>query len=316
MLRLLGLFGLTVSICGLTALSAHASDDCQPLLEQFNSAVDSGDDELAQRLVDKIATSVDCSRYQVLVQRRLAAQRLSLVQFMMARGRPVADYERLLLAARAPEVLWQASATVAEVRFGERRFTEAAQAYDNAIEIIKNETLTPVVPSKFDIEGLVERAGEARLLAAAGSGLSEGERFVQTATDQRDGTLGGVYSRSIRGIVPQSIPVPVTFEFGTTVFTTVGAEAAQELLAVLKQQKLSHVQLIGHTDVRGTPEFNMKLSRDRAKAVADFLHQNGLAISIDTDGKGASEPLRLSDTSGLTEDDIYALNRRVEWRRD
>jgi len=35
-----------------------------------------------------------------------------------------------------------------------------------------------------------------------------------------------------------------------------------------------------------------------------------------TDGKGASEPIRLPDTSGLTQEDIYALNRRVEWRRD
>ena len=78
-----------------------------------------------------------------LSQRRLAAQRLSVVQLMMARGRPFADYDRLLLAAQSPEVLWQASATVGEVRFGERRFVEAAQAYDLAIEIIKNESLTP-----------------------------------------------------------------------------------------------------------------------------------------------------------------------------
>ena len=63
---------------------------------------------------------------------------------MMARGRPVADYDRLLLAAQSPEVLWQASATMGEVRFGERRFVDAAQAYDLAIEIIKNESLTAV----------------------------------------------------------------------------------------------------------------------------------------------------------------------------
>ena len=149
-------------------------------------------------------------------QRRLAALRLNVVQLMMARGRPVADYERLLLAAQAPEVLWQASATVGEVRFGERRFAEAAQAYDLAIEIIKNETLTPLAPSKFDIEGLIERSGQARLLAANGVGVAGGEKFVKTAKDQRDGTLGGVYSRSVRGIVPRAIPVPITFEFRTT----------------------------------------------------------------------------------------------------
>ena len=91
------------------------------------------------------------------------------------------------MAAQSPEVLWQASATVGEVRFGERRFVEAAQAYDLAIEIIKNETLTPLPPSKFDIEGLIERSAEARLLAANGSGpggtgnLSKLQRINETA---------------------------------------------------------------------------------------------------------------------------------------
>ena len=292
------------------------ADDCQSLLNEFNRTINSGDESQAQKLVDQIATSADCGRYQVPVQRRLAALRLSLAQQMMARGRPVADYERLLSAAQSPEVLWQASATLGEVRFGERRFTEAAEAYDLAIEIIKNETLTPTAPSKFDIEGLIERSGQARLLAANGAGSGGREKFVKTARDQRDGTLGGFYSRSVRGIVPRAIPVPITFEYRMTAFTSVGQDAARELLGALQEQKPSHILLIGHTDVRGTAEFNLKLSRDRADAVASFLKQNGLAIAIETEGRGANEPMHLSDTSGLTEEDIYALNRRVEWRRE
>jgi len=39
-----------------------------------------------------------------------------------------------LVTAEMPEVLWQASATLARWRFGERRFVDAAQAYDRAIE--------------------------------------------------------------------------------------------------------------------------------------------------------------------------------------
>ena len=139
--------------------------------------------------------------------------------------------------------------------------------------------------------------------------LAGGEKFVKTAKDQRDGTLGGLYSRSVRGIVPRSIPVPITFEYGTTNFTNVGQDAARELLGALQEQKPSRVLLIGHTDVRGTAEFNMKLSRDRAAAVASFLQQNGLTIPVETEGKGANEPMHLSDTSGLSEEDIYALNR-------
>jgi outer membrane protein OmpA-like peptidoglycan-associated protein len=307
---------LAAALIGASVLPASAfAEDCQPFLDDFNRAVDSGAESQAQSLVDKIATSADCGRYQVPVQRRLAALRLSLAQLMMARGRPATDYERLLLAAQSPEVLWQASATVGEVRFGERRFVEAAQSYDLAIEIIKNETLTPATPSKFDIEGLIERSGQARILAANGIGSAGSEKFVKTAKDQRDGTLGGIYSRSVRGIVPRAIPVPITFEYRTATFTGVGQDAARELLGALQEQKPSRVLLTGHTDVRGTAEFNMKLSRDRADAVAAFLQQNGLTIPVQTDGKGFNEPIHLSDTSGLSEEDIYALNRRVEWRR-
>jgi hypothetical protein len=78
----------------------------------------------------------------------------------MARGRPISEYERLLTTAETPEVLWQASATLGEVRFGERRFAEAAEAYDRAIAIVKDETLTPTQPEKFEIESRARSSRE------------------------------------------------------------------------------------------------------------------------------------------------------------
>jgi outer membrane protein OmpA-like peptidoglycan-associated protein len=282
------------------------------MIDQFNLAADAGRADDAQAVIDRIATNAECGRYQVVAQRRLAALRLGSAQSLMARGRPVGDYERLLIDADAPDVLWQAAATLAEVRFGERRFAEAARAYDRGIEIIKNETLTPTAPARYDIEELIQRAGQARLLAANGAGGT----FVKTAKDQRDGTLGGFYSRSVRGIVTHGIPVPITFEYRTTAFTGIGQDAARELIDVFKEQHPSRIVLIGHTDVRGTAEFNLKLSRERAEAVAAFLQQNGISVPVETEGKGANEPLKLSDSSGLSQEDIYALNRRVEWRRE
>ncbi len=292
-----------------------AAQDCKPLIDDFNRAVDTGLDDEAQALVDKIAMSAECGRFQVPAQRRLAALRLNAAQILMARGRPVVDYDRLLRAAEMREVLWQASGTLAEVRFGERRFAEAAQAYDRAIEIIKNETLTPAAPSKFEIEGLVERAAQARLLAANGLAADGSAKFVRAAKDQRDGSVGGFYSRSVRGILPRAVPVPITFEYRKADLTNVGQEAARELVEVLKQQRPSRLVLVGHTDVRGTAEFNMKLSRERADTVAAFLRQNGMELQVDTVGKGATEPMHVADTSGLSQEDIYAINRRVEWQR-
>jgi len=291
------------------------SADCTDLVDAFNRAVDVGREAQAQLLVDRIAQDAQCGRFQVSAQRRLAALQLAGVQTLLARGRPYVEIDRLLTESERPEVLWQASATLGEVRFGERRFDQAAMAFDRAIEIMKNETRTPTAPSKFEIEGLIDRAAQARLLAANLSGLGTGG-FVRTARDQRDGKLGGMYSPSVRGIVPRAIPVPITFEYAKTNFTSVGEEAARELLSAIKEQQPGRILLVGHTDVRGSAETNMKLSYARAEAVAAFLRENGVDAAIATDGKGPNEPIRLNGTSGLTQEDIYALNRRVEWRRD
>ena len=296
--------------------SPARSADCKPMIEAFNRSVDAGNETAAQKQIDAIAGSAECGHFQVRAQLRLAALRLSAAQLLMARGRPVGDYDRLLTAADAPEVLWQASATMGEVRFGERRFADAAMAYDRAIEIIKNETLTPTPPSQYEIEGLVARAAQSRLLAANALATREEPSFVRSARDQRDGALGGYYSRSVRGIRPQALPIPVTFNYRKATLTDIGEQAARELAEALREQRPARVILVGHTDVRGTPDFNLKLSRERAEAVAAFLKERGVDIPIETLGKGATEPMQVPDSSGLSQEDIFALNRRVEWRRD
>ena len=59
----------------------------------------------------------------------------------------------------------------------------------------------------------------------------------------------------------------------------------------------------------------MKLSEARAEAVAAYLKNAGVGTTIDTKGVGSSEPVKLLDSAGLSQDDIYALNRRVEFIR-
>jgi outer membrane protein OmpA-like peptidoglycan-associated protein len=311
----LQLLAAAIAGCLLATASPAVAADCKQLLEQFNQAIDNAREAEAQGTIDKIAGSPDCGQFQTRAQLRFAALRLSAAQILMARGRPVAEYERLLTSAEKTEVLWQASATLGEVRFGERRFAEAAEAYDRAIAIVKDETLTPTKPEKFEIEGLLMGSAQARLLAANVKMADGTTRFVQTARNQRDGTLGGIYSRSVRGITPQAVPVPITFEYAKTKFTPIGEQAVRELADALREQRPARITLIGHTDVRGSDENNMKLSEARAEAVATYLREAGVGTVVETKGVGASEPVKLLDSAGLSQDDIYALNRRVEFTR-
>src|SRR6266851_4254540 len=119
------LIASTACALGFASTSDGRTADCQPIIDQFNRAVDAWLENEAQVEIDKIAVSAKCGQSQVVAQRRLAALQLSAAQTLMERGRPVADYDRLLNSTESMEVLWQASATPEEMRFGERKFVEA-----------------------------------------------------------------------------------------------------------------------------------------------------------------------------------------------
>lgn len=297
------------------AASNDTPQVCVGMLDKLNAAIAAKDAAAAASEADAIAVSADCGQFQIVAQRRVAAMRLSAAQEMMAADKPLADYESLLVSADSPKVLWQASATLGEAYFGERRFADAATSFQQAIEVIKNETRTPKAPSSEVIGDLIERAAQARILAANPSSENPQGVFVPVEKDHRSGMLGGIYSQDVRGIMPVSIPVPITFEFNKATFTSIGSQAATELVEAIKEQNPGRIVLIGHTDKRGGDAYNQKLSVRRAQAVADFLKQNGIDASIDAEGRGASEPVNVAATANLTEDDIDALNRRVEWRR-
>jgi outer membrane protein OmpA-like peptidoglycan-associated protein len=50
--------------------------------------------------------------------------------------------------------------------------------------------------------------------------------------------------------------------------------------------------------------------------VKRFLQDQSVEAQIATVAKGKREPLELHDMPDLSREEIWALNRRVEWRRD
>lgn len=83
-----------------------------------------------------------------------------------------------------------------------------------------------------------------------------------------------------------------------------GAQAElQRVAGVLNKYPQTTIEVGGHTDTRGSEEYNQKLSERRAQAVANALMQYGVASQrIQVIGYGESRPIS-SD---------HATNRRVE----
>lgn len=75
-----------------------------------------------------------------------------------------------------------------------------------------------------------------------------------------------------------------------------------------KDAKITSFTVIGHTDSRGTDQYNQILSEKRAKVVRDYLIANGVPAGIiKAIGKGEREPIASNST-----DEGRALNRRTE----
>jgi outer membrane protein OmpA-like peptidoglycan-associated protein len=83
----------------------------------------------------------------------------------------------------------------------------------------------------------------------------------------------------------------------------------EKLAALLKNNPKMKIEISGHTDIVGTPEYNQKLSENRAKAVYDYLVANGIVAGrLTYAGYGLTRPIDTNDT-----DPGRANNRRTEF---
>jgi outer membrane protein OmpA-like peptidoglycan-associated protein len=100
----------------------------------------------------------------------------------------------------------------------------------------------------------------------------------------------------------------VNFDFDKSNIRADARPVLDEAVRTLKEAGEIRVAVEGHTDSRGTDQYNQGLSIRRANAVADYLSARGIARSrLQVDGYGESRPVASNDT-----DDGRAQNRRVE----
>lgn len=83
----------------------------------------------------------------------------------------------------------------------------------------------------------------------------------------------------------------------------------QKLLRILRENPTLHIQVVGHTDNIGRDAYNKYLSRKRAKAVVQFLLENGISVGrLRYHGEGEAKPI----ATNATEEGRFQ-NRRVEF---
>jgi OOP family OmpA-OmpF porin len=100
----------------------------------------------------------------------------------------------------------------------------------------------------------------------------------------------------------------VNFDFDKSTIRRDAADTLDEAARILREEQQVSVSVDGHTDARGTDEYNQRLSERRADAVKDYLVRVGVGGGrLQAQGFGESRPVASNET-----EEGRAQNRRVE----
>ena len=104
----------------------------------------------------------------------------------------------------------------------------------------------------------------------------------------------------------------IFFEYDKSNITKEGAFELDKLVQVLKSNPTMEIMVKGHTDNRGSDQYNLNLSDRRARAAVQYVISKGVEKArISGKGYGESEP-KVDCKENCTEED-HAKNRRNEF---
>ena len=146
--------------------------------------------------------------------------------------------------------------------------------------------------------------------AAAGgvAGTIIGKKMDQQADDMKKVLDEAEVKRVGEGIVV-NFKEKVLYGFDRSALSSNAQQNLNKLVDVLKKYPDTNIEILGHTDNKGSDAYNMDLSQKRAGSAANYLKNNGISSSrVTTRGMGETDPVATNDT-----DEGRAANRRVEF---
>jgi outer membrane protein OmpA-like peptidoglycan-associated protein len=252
-----------------------------------------------------------------------AAQACSRYQYWQELGELAAGFAEKETRSRAAEAYVEAYALAsspAEQARSAARYAELLLAEEDPQRAAKYAYYAKdLAPSDPRIQALAERItdrlGEARpddIKRGLGDAYLRPLQLASIASTAAASAARAVASKpAATARSTKTISIPINFEFDSV---EVDARTSNNVTVLAKaladpQYKSKRFMFIGHTDARGTPDYNRNLSKRRSDAIYEQVikAQPELSDRIATMGKGMDTPL----TQGTTEDD-NRINRRLE----
>ncbi|MEP7374892.1 MAG: OmpA family protein [Chitinophagaceae bacterium] len=149
------------------------------------------------------------------------------------------------------------------------------------------------------------------ILGAAVGGVTGaviGRKMDKQAEEIKKEVPGAKVERVGEGIVVE-FSSAVLFGFDQAALTSKSEPTLDDLIKILNKYPDTNLEIQGHTDNKGTDEYNQGLSERRAAAVATYLKDHGINSGrVRTVGFGKNSPKYSNETEGGR-----AQNRRVEF---
>ncbi len=101
----------------------------------------------------------------------------------------------------------------------------------------------------------------------------------------------------------------IAFESNSAVLTAKGRAVIDKLIPAVKRSPEAVIEIGGHTDSYGDPDYNLQLSRTRAEAVRQYMLDHAVTNRLTAVGYGSTRPLSPERTRAASR-----KNRRIEFR--
>ena len=267
------------------AQAADAAQDLEGLLAVAKRMARSGCPVANTQTVKDMATDLASNQAQTLIAQsdlNAAADRLAL----------------------APSTTWRREVGYGDLYAHRKQWDKAAVRYNRAYTLMLAQGQASSRPQQAEIDRVAALAGQAVVLADD----------LSAVVSRGSGRGQGIYSKGHR-----VVPAPVRFETDSARLTPQGEQQASMLARYLKTREGdgATVTLIGHADERGDPQYNLQLSARRAETLKDYLAQQGVTLTLRTQGVGMQQPYALPPGGApLSNEERWALDRRVELHFD
>ncbi|KMQ51531.1 Peptidoglycan-associated lipoprotein [Chitinispirillum alkaliphilum] len=113
------------------------------------------------------------------------------------------------------------------------------------------------------------------------------------------------------GALLRGVLNPVYFDFDKADLTPETIRTLERIASLMREHSQIRLRAEGHTDERGSSQYNMGLGENRARSIRDYFASYGISADrIEITSYGKEKPVR---TNCGADDDCHGRNRRVEW---